>query len=144
MIWCAVIFLFSANNSDESNAQSNALFEFIVRFINPAYESMDPAAQLKYHDTATFIIRKLAHFTEYAILGALAFSALWKIGRTKLRAVCASLFGLLYACTDEFHQLFVSGRSGQIRDVFIDFSGAVFGTLIAVYFLSRVDRHFKE
>lgn len=132
IIWCVVIFLFSANDSDESNAQSNRLFDFIVKFVNPVYDSMDPEAQLRYHDIATFIIRKLAHFTEYAILGMLAFSALWKIEKVKLRGLAALGFGFLYASSDEIHQLFVPGRTGQFRDVMIDTCGVAFGIVIAM------------
>lgn len=132
IIWCVVIFMFSANDSDESNAQSNWLFEFIVKFVNPVYDSMDPEAQLRYHDIATFIIRKLAHFTEYAILGMLAFSALWKVQKVKFRGLFALIFGFLYASSDEIHQLFVPGRTGQFRDVMIDTCGVAFGIIIAI------------
>ena len=68
-LWCVVIFMFSANNADESNKQSNAVFNTVIEFVNPVYDSLDTTAQAEYKDTATFIIRKLAHFSEYALLG---------------------------------------------------------------------------
>ena len=72
MLWCVVIFMFSANNADESNKQSNAVFNAVIEFVNPVYDSLDTTAQAENKDTATFIIRKLAHFSEYALLGILA------------------------------------------------------------------------
>ena len=62
VLWCVVIFMFSANNADESNKQSNAVFNTVIEFVNPVYDSLDATAQAEYKDTATFIIRKLAHF----------------------------------------------------------------------------------
>lgn len=55
----------------------------------------------------------------------------WKNGLT---AICTAV---IYAATDEIHQLFVSGRSGRITDVLIDGCGAVAGTLI-ILLISRI------
>ena len=60
VLWCVVIFMFSANNADESNKQSNAVFNAVIEFVNPVYDSLDTTAQAEYKDTVTFIIRKLA------------------------------------------------------------------------------------
>ena len=125
MLWCVVIFMFSANNADESNKQSNAVFNTVIEFVNPVYDSLDTTAQAEYKDTATFIIRKLAHFSEYALLGILAK----KLG---YRGLFAAVFSCIYASSDEIHQLFVPGRAGQVRDVLIDTSGAVAGILLAI------------
>lgn len=75
-----------------------------------------------------YMLRKAAHFTEYAILGALLFGALQSDGRPRLGAFQISL-GLLTAMTDETIQLFSAGRSGQITDVWIDFAGFLTGYL---------------
>jgi VanZ family protein len=68
------------------------------------------------------ILRKLAHLTEYAILGALLLRAL------RHPAAAVVLAGL-YAVTDEVHQLFVEGRHGAPLDVGIDTVGALAGVL---------------
>ena len=122
VLWCVVIFMFSANNADESNKQSNAVFNAVIEFVNPVYDSLDTTAQAEYKDTATFIIRKLAHFSEYALLGILAFINFSKVKKLGYRGLFSN----------EIHQLFVPGRAGQVRDVLIDTSGAVAGILLAI------------
>ena len=71
------------------------------------------------------LARKVAHFSEYALLVALW----WRALRTRLpdrRAVGAAVVvGVAYACTDELHQTFVSGRVGAPTDVLIDSAGAL-------------------
>ena len=74
--------------------------------------------------TWDLVLRKLAHLTEYAILGALLFRAL----RNPPLAV---LLGSAYAVTDEVHQLFVGGRHGSPVDWLIDTVGVVAGVVLA-------------
>ena len=132
MLWCVVIFMFSANNADESNKQSNAVFNAVIEFVNPVYDSLDTTVQAEYKDTAMFIIRKLAHFSEYALLGILAFINLSKVKKLGYRGLFAAVFSCIYPSSDEIHQLFVPGRAGLVRDVLIDTSGAVAGILLAI------------
>ena len=79
------------------------------------------------------LLRKLAHFTEYAVLTALWWRALRGLGvRFPLAAAIAISLG--YAATDEFHQTFVDGRRGTPVDVLIDSAGiAIAATAIAVW-----------
>lgn len=69
------------------------------------------------------VLRKCAHVTEYAVLGALLYRAL---GREAL----ALAIGIAYAATDEFHQHFVRGRHASPIDVAIDAVGVAFGMLV--------------
>ena len=69
------------------------------------------------------VLRKGAHITEYAILGALLYRAL---GREAL----ALAVGIAYAATDEFHQRFVHGRHSSPVDVAIDAVGLALGMLV--------------
>lgn len=68
------------------------------------------------------VLRKLAHLTEYAILGAL-------LVRASGRPWLALALGALYATSDEVHQHFVEGRHGAPLDVAIDTAGALAGIL---------------
>ena len=77
------------------------------------------------------LLRKLAHTTEYAVLGALLVRA---TGRSGL----AFALGLLYAASDEVHQSFVEGRHGAPVDVAIDAVGVACG--IAIWHLVRSRR----
>ena len=77
----------------------------------------------------TFIIRKTAHFSVYLILGILSINLLSSFN-IKRFIMFSSLFCFIYACTDEFHQLFVMGRSCEMRDVLIDTLGSFVGIFI--------------
>ena len=70
------------------------------------------------------VLRKLAHASEFALLGAEL--TLWR-GKTAEKLPQVLLGGILAALTDETIQLFVAGRSGQVRDVWIDTLGVVIG-----------------
>ena len=73
--------------------------------------------------TWDLVLRKLAHVSEYAILGFLLARALRRPG-------VAVALAAGYAVTDEVHQTFVEGRHGAPRDVAIDASGALVGVLV--------------
>lgn len=137
------IFAMSSFGPDSSNAQSN----FFVNLISDLVPNLKTGTSTSTFDLKNliFFVRKIAHFTEYAILGLLFYlnlkhhsnkkqSLKHHVGQKqspKLFAL-AILFSALYACTDEFHQLFVPGRTGQIFDVFVDTLGATFGCLIVL------------
>ncbi|MBM3133781.1 MAG: VanZ family protein [Chloroflexi bacterium] len=84
--------------------------------------------------TADTILKKAAHFTEYAVLAALsarAFSAGRPLRRGDLWR--ALLLTLLYAASDEFHQSFVPGRTGRLGDWGIDALGAGLALLVIAW-----------
>jgi VanZ family protein len=83
------------------------------------------------HPWWVLIFRKLGHVTEYALLTALWTWALQGVVRRPLPIALG--IALAYACTDEFHQTFVSGRTGTPVDVFID----AIGMTIAALLISR-------
>ena len=76
-------------------------------------------------ETWDVALRKLGHFAEFAVLGALLLRALRDVP-------AAVLVGAAYAVTDEVHQLFVSGRHGSPLDWLIDTAGVVAGVAIAL------------
>ena len=74
------------------------------------------------------IIRKNAHFFAYLILGILVINALKSNGLKGSKSILIALaICILYAISDEVHQLFIPGRAGQVRDVIIDSAGAIVG-----------------
>ena len=80
-----------------------------------------------------FIVRKSAHFTAYAVLGILSFITLVTYC-LPLMAKCglSLVICALYAVSDEYHQTFIEGRSGELRDVIIDSSGALAGIILSL------------
>src|SRR4249919_2100820 len=73
--------------------------------------------------TSDYVLRKIAHVTEYAILGALLYRAFE-------REAPALATGIAYAATDELHQHFVRGRHASVVDVAIDAVGVTLGMVI--------------
>lgn len=99
-----LIFYFSSQNAEQST-QTSAWF-------------------LQFLPFSMHIVRKLAHFTIYAMLGFNTFY-MYKNYGVKHSALYALVTCILYACSDEWHQSFVSGRSPQITDICIDTCGAL-------------------
>lgn len=117
--WMAAIFVFSAQPGQASDVPSDA----IAGYVQGMGTSM-PA------DLVTFFIRKSAHAFAFLGLGVLTFLVL-RLTTLSLRGVAtASLaFVIVFAISDETHQLFVPGRSGELRDVFIDVTSGAVGAL---------------
>ena len=142
LAWCAAIAWFSAGTGDESQNLSDGVIAKLIAFLQPGFSSMTEVQQLEIIAAWSFPIRKLAHFTEYCVLCGLTVHALCRakaafpqLGELSVPRICiaAVAFCALYACGDEFHQLFVDGRAGRLFDVGVDTAGAIsFCILFAV------------
>ena len=115
--WLILIYLLSAETGDQSGSLSDGILLSIAKLLKIS----DTKA---FVDTFGFFIRKLAHFSEYFILYILTYECFKEYNCPKL-IVVSILFCVLYASFDEFHQLFVDGRCGQLSDVMIDSSGSI-------------------
>ena len=125
------IFVMSSFGHTSSDAQSNLFVDFIAQNFPHVRHGLENNLISLY--TLVFLVRKTAHFTEYAILGALFYLNLIqfpKLNSHIKKLLLPILFSFLYAITDELHQVFVPGRSAQFRDVLIDTLGASFGAII--------------
>ena len=119
--WLAFI---SFASSDSFNAANTS------RIIGPLVLWLFPNTSPETLATIHFIIRKLAHFTEYAILGVLAARAF----RTSPRwFLISAVLIIVYALLDEYHQSFVPSRTASVFDSFIDMAGGI----SALIFISR-------
>lgn len=142
--WMVLIFSFSAKPADESADMSHSVGRTVGRFFVPSFEEWDEEAQEAFADRIDYPVRKTAHATEYAILGILLMAAtgtfsdkidgdiirIINIPAVGYRSGLSFLIGTMYAASDEFHQLFVPGRSGQISDVMLDSAGVLAGILL--------------
>ena len=126
IIWMGVIFMFSAQVSDESKSSSNKVTSAVVNtVISIKKENISEEKRQKIIEDKTFIVRKSAHFTEYFILGLILILYLQtKEKLTTKYIILAIIFCVLYAISDEIHQLFVDGRSCKIMDILIDTCGS--------------------
>ncbi len=138
----ALIFCFSSQNADISSQTSGSVIESVAEIFYPGFSDMTDTQQNEIIGTFQFIARKTAHFTLYAVLGALSFLSVisYRSLKYRLRIFISLGICLLYAASDEFHQMFVAGRSGEIRDVFIDFCGS----LLAITVLAILSRSIKR
>lgn len=136
LLWMIVIFSFSAKTADASTKDSLFVGRKIGHFIMEDFEEWEVKQQTAFAEKIEYPVRKGAHMTEYAILGVLLLCS-WDLNRHSLKKASwySWLLGVLYAASDEFHQLFVEGRSGQLTDVAIDSIGVMFGVLLtaAIY-----------
>ena len=143
IVMAMIIFGFSKQDGEESSGLSYKAADIILTVCDKAgiidcnennRESMIEAVQ--------FPIRKAAHMTEYAILGWIAFAFLGSCGiQGKMHYIAVLGFNFCYASTDEIHQLFIPGRSGQFKDVCIDTAGTAIGLLLLAILLKIWRRH---
>ena len=127
-----IIFGFSSQNAEESSGISKKVSESIVEITNKDKPIQEKNKIVKFLEPR---IRKLAHFSIYTVVGFLLMSLCftYKISINK-KIIISLILGFIYACSDELHQTFVVGRSGEARDVLIDTSGVFIGSLISYAF----------
>ncbi len=125
----AVIFSASA---DTHSAQHSS------RFFLPLLHWLFPRMSAEHVDTCHYLFRKCGHLTEYAVLGLLLWRAIPIIASEGSSRKTVALAGgrtgiglvLLYAASDEIHQIFVPTRTAHATDVLIDTTGAAIGLLL--------------
>ncbi len=165
--WMIFIFFMSSMEQEESASQSSTVIDFICSVFIRGYSEMPPAGKLEMQEKLTFPVRKGAHMTEYAILGMLLSLTVYEYFvvyenftvknsgllsesqesqeiSEKKALPPALVIGFLYACSDEIHQIFVRGRSGEIRDVLIDTTGVLAGAFLVTYFLPALSDRRKK
>lgn len=115
LLWMFLIFLMSSFDATDSSNQSNFIVNIISNILN-----------IENVRLLSLIIRKLAHFTEYLILGTLVINMFTK-NNAKKSCLLSILLCIIYAISDEIHQIFTPGRACQIKDILIDSVGSITG-----------------
>lgn len=129
ILWSAFIFNRSGKTADESSGESASVIDFIAGIFDSGFSDMPSQEKHEYIENLQFIVRKAAHFTVYAVLGALGAAAAYSF---RINRLTAFIYCVLYAASDEIHQYFVPGRSCELRDFLIDLAGAAAGIAAAV------------
>lgn len=125
LLWMGVIFYLSHQPANESSELSGGIVDYVVQLLEKTIPLINFNLDLLHH-----LIRKGAHFTAYLILGLLVIFAIRRHHTNVLKSIFLTLIiCVLYAISDEIHQLFIPGRSGEVRDVIIDSAGATTGIL---------------
>ena len=145
VIVMVMIFCFSMETADDSDKRSGVISEVFIRIFFPGYEQMESARQQAVYDNVQHIVRKLAHFTEYLMLGFMIRLCLesWfghRMKKYRILAFIGFAAGTVYACTDEAHQLAIDGRSGQFTDVLVDGSGVLAGVILGTLLIRSLNR----
>ena len=129
ILWMIVIFSFSSADANKSTGTSDKVITTMIEIKDKITNNETPNNEKEIIvKNSSFYIRKIAHITEYLILGFLMFNLLKQYSVTNIYYAIG--LSILYSCTDEFHQLFINGRSGSIRDVLIDSIGILIGTYL--------------
>jgi VanZ family protein len=133
LLWMSLIFVGSTDLLSGSRT---------ARFLAPILHWLFPHLAASGLDQMQFIIRKLGHLTEYAILALL----IWRLinhyqfrtlhPRLEIQAIQAWVLATIYAVTDEYHQSFYRSRFASPWDVAIDATGAMIA-LVAVWWLGK-------
>ncbi len=140
IIFLLLTFIQIFQFSDQDGHSSSSLSKTVVRKIIdkfPYTKNISKVEKEKIVEHAQPIIRKLAHFTMYTLVGMfiMSFISTYKI-HLKYKFLISILVGLIYSITDEIHQSFVPGRSPSPIDIMIDTSGVIFGIMIILIIIS--------
>lgn len=151
-----LIYFFSAESGEESGNRSEGVTDMVIDITCPDYDKLPPAEQESLLARVHHLVRKTAHFLEYALLGFLTACLLLHLRRRLIprirlwqTRVGPVGFCLAYAASDEIHQIF-SNRGPRVTDVIIDTAGAVCGMAflhVCVWLFGRIRaamKHRKE
>lgn len=131
------IFYNSMQNSEASTQMSGGVLDFICSVFNITGE--------RAVNITLFIVRKSAHMIEFcaqSFFGGMFFFS--KDKKAFHHFIYILFLGILTACADEFIQLFPEGRSAQVQDIWIDFSGTCAGLLVSILFNKIIQKFIKN
>ena len=133
------MYYFSSQNGNVSGNQS----QIVVNIIDKVRDKVTLKnqnlikVQTKIYDklrklgSKSYIVRKMAHFIIYALIGISLLLFMYVFSKKlMLSSIIAFILSVTYACYDEYRQISIPGRSGSIKDVFIDSCGALTGIIL--------------
>ena len=133
------IFSLSSDNGEVSEKKSDSLIVKVTETI--LHRKLTVEEKEKYIEKTVVLVRKTAHFTLYFILGLLVISFLKEFGLSRKSIIISIIVVLLYAVSDEIHQTFIPGRSGEVLDVLIDTIGGTLSTVLYYLIYKRRIKH---
>ena len=127
-----IIFGFSSQDAEESSGISRKVTEILTSNIKSIQEKPE-AEKEEVLNKIESVVRKVAHFSIYTIVGILLISLFKTYNIKEMNRFSISLIlGVIYASSDEIHQCFTPGRGPQVTDVIIDTMSVLFGILILI------------
>lgn len=133
LLWLFVVYGMSSFDADISQSQSN----IVVNLINELFNISD----IDTINTISFIVRKIAHFCEYFILGILMYNMFHNFNK---KTYIAIILCILCAICDELYQSLIPGRSTKLLDIIIDSSGSTIGVYALYLFIKYKHKLIKQ
>ena len=150
IIWMIIIFMFSNMDTIKSNGTSKEMINKVVETTietsnNIGIIEETPTEEEKQNiiNNLNLPLRKIMHFTEYLILSLLLLNALTKT-KIQNKYFITIIICFIYAITDEYHQTFIDGRTGQFIDVLIDTTGSILGLIIYNKIIQKETKRDKK
>lgn len=146
-----MIFIFSAQPATQSARLSSSIVNVLVTNFVANFHSSSLSEQTLIIQDWSFMVRKTAHATIYTLLGFVTMLAVYKTAKRKpfkitfskpLQTFIVLLICGFYAMSDEIHQIFVPGRSCELRDMLIDLTGSILGITIAWVWLTHKKKSY--
>lgn len=147
ILWMLIIYNFSSKPSNESNVQSKRIIQQLIGKTNEKSNTIQNDQNTKVNqkedklmvEKCNILLRKGAHASIYFVLAILILISMLQMKDRKILQcnIIAILICFLYACTDEYHQTFVIGRTGNVLDVLIDTGGAILGCILFDFYLKQ-------
>lgn len=138
--WMGLIFCLSAQVAQDSQQTSGRVIRWLLIHFDKSFLNLSPEEQLLRIDDWSFVVRKLAHFVLFAVLGFLCFAAFSADLPPRRAFPAALILGVARAVLDEVHQAFVPGRSCELRDVCIDSAGVLLGAAFLLFILTLIQQ----
>ena len=139
-----MIFSFSSQNGTQSKSLSRQVARVLIE-LQPKYKNITEKEKQSLVESYQPLVRKGAHFSIYTVLGLslTTFMCTYKI-KDKKRILVALCIGIIYAISDEIHQIFVPERTALVIDVFIDTAGVILGILVIIGFKNLIKNKIFE
>lgn len=132
IVWMVTIFCFSNQKGTQSSITSNKVTKEIIEVL-PSTKNLEENQKKEIVKKVNPVMRKIAHYTIYLVGGILIMFFITTFELSEKRTIIYStLIGLIYAITDEIHQMFMDGRTAKVTDVFIDTLGVITGIVIYI------------
>lgn len=140
-----IIFGFSSQDGEKSGGISKKITGFILEK-SSKYNSLEQMKKEEVSKRTERIIRKIAHFSIYTLVGFLlmALFSTYESIKRKYQIYISAIIGILYAISDEIHQSFTPGRGPKITDVFIDSLGVFFGIIVILLIVEIINIKNKK
>ena len=140
-----IIFGFSSQDGEKSGGISKRITDFILEK-SSKYNSLEISEQEQVNKRTERVIRKIAHFSIYTLVGFLVMALLstYENIKRKNQIYISTMLGISYAISDEIHQSFTPGRGPKITDVFIDSLGVFFGIIVILLIVEIINIKNKK